>query len=314
MHLMGSHAPDYCPESYALWFSYVLGDEDARATLEPFVAEGRRMTASDRDTCYQSLFVGDDDASGQDEVMRRLGAAVEQIERSVNGSLESAASLLDQLEQFSSSLSEEERSQFGEKVAALVTQGHEIQFMLGKSSGLLADSKDSMPEFSFDLEAPAPVSTGSVMSLTTILSGLHRLCGRQKKTSRSGALLVEIDGMVRITRDLPPSACNALVDEMARRILSISRPGFDIGRYEDNRLLLLVESASVSELEELADQVAEVFRDNPLEFGENLTRQITVSVGATTLTMEDFPEAVVGRLSRAVQRIAMKGGDASIWG
>ncbi|MGH1358903.1 MAG: hypothetical protein ACRBC3_09085 [Burkholderiaceae bacterium] len=314
MMLMNSHATDYCPESYALWFSYALGDENAVSELEPYISAGRRMTAAERDASYKSMFDVEGEA-GQDEVMRRLSAAVDQIERSVNGSMDSAASLLDQLEQFSSSLSEQERAQFGERVSSLMDKGHEIQFMLGKSSGLLANSKDDLPEVSFELGAQIDrSSTAAVMSLATILSGLHRLCSRQSKSSRSGALLVEIDGMVRVTRDLPPSACNALVDEMARRIISIARPDFDIGRYEDQRLLLLVDSASVGELESLADEITDLFREKPIEFGEDQTRQLTVSVGATSLTMEDFPEAVVGRLSRAVQRVAMSGGDSSVWG
>ena len=77
---------------------------------------------------------------------------------------------------------------------------------------------------------------------------------------------------------------------------------------EDDRILILLEQARIDQAGQIASQVADDFDGAPVAFGSDQTLSVSLSVGVTQLTADDIPEAIVGRLNRAVQRVAMRGG------
>lgn len=312
--LMSGHAPDFGMESCALWFSYAGGEATVVAALKPYVDDGRRMTDAERDDHYLQLLAPDSDTR-EAAVLSHVNESIERIEKTVDLSRDSAVELLEQLEQFTTSLTEPERLQFGERLNDLTATGHALQFQLGKSGTLLADTKVELPEFCIELDAEdvpdaePKIAVGTVVSCTTILSGLHHLCSRDTKGRQAGSLLVEIDALARIAKVLTPSKLTDFVDDVARRVAGVIGDAGDVGHYEDRRILVLIEPNGSQSAEALAEACVEIFVDRPVGNSLDVPRQISVSVGVTSLTEEDIPEAVIGRLSRAVQRVAMRGGN-----
>ncbi|MGB7181208.1 MAG: diguanylate cyclase [Burkholderiaceae bacterium] len=306
LQFMSTHSADFGPHAYTLWFHFADQNEAVAEALKPFVVGQRRMTVDEQSDLYWRLIAPPAD-TGLDEVMMRLTQSLEQVERAVDGSLLGAAGLLDELEQFSSSLSEDERALFGNRLDRLKSASHEVQYLLGKSSSLLSDSMNELPEFCIAPEALSVKRAGTVVDFATILSGLHRLCDVQTKTSRASGLLIEIDRIATIAEELNPVATTALIDEVARRIAALLSGDGDVGHYEDQKILVLLASTSLSSAEALAARIVEDFSAAPMVAGA-VKRTISVSVGAVAVTEDDIPEGVLGRLNRAVQRVAMRGG------
>ena len=307
LQFMSSHAADFSPEGYSLWFQFADGDKSIADHLSPFVVEKRRMSTTEQADYYRRLLMPGFDAE-QDEVMARLGSALGRVEESVEGSLSGAAGLLTELEQFSASLSEEERAAFGERIDRLKSASHEVQYLLGRSASLLSDSIEEMPEFCIGDGGVEVTLPGCIVDFATVLSGLHRLCDQLTDRRASCTIIVEIDRLAVIRDDLSEVDSTALIKGVATRIAGIAGAACVVGHYEDDRILMLLEDTRTDEAEQIAGRIVDAFDGDPVAFGADLTLAVSLSIGITQLTEDDIPEAIVGRLNRAVQRVAMRGG------
>lgn len=307
IQFMSSHAADFSPVSYGLWFQFADGDKAISEALSPYVIEKRRMTLPEQLACHEK-FIAQRHNSGQDEVMARLAAALSTVEASVEGSLKGATGLLEELEQFSASLSDDERNAMGERLDRLKASSHEVQYLLGRSASLIAGSLDDVPEFCLSAEGVAVSLPTCVVDFATILSGLHRLCDQYKGRNPGSIALIEIDRFAMIRNGLPGLGCQQLVEAVARRVAQLAGENGSVGHYEDDRILVLLENTRLHAAESTAADITDAFEDEPVSFGASQMLQVHLSIGVSEQTLDDIPEAIVGRLNRAVQRVAMRGG------
>ena len=240
IQFMSSFAADYSPQSYGLWFQFADGDEKVAELLSPYVVSKRRMTLSEQTACHEQLAVSRED-NAQDEVMLRLSSALSRVEESVDGSLKGAAGLLEELEKFSASLSDDERVAIGERLDRLKASGHEIQYLLGRSASLISGSLEDVPEFCLSGQETDVGLPSCVVDFATILSGLHRLCDQFKGRNPGSIALIEIDRFAMIRNGLPGLGCRQLVEAVAKRVAQVAGTVGSVGHYEDDRILVLLE-------------------------------------------------------------------------
>lgn len=140
----------------------------------------------------------------------------------------------------------------------------------------------------------------------SILATLHNRCARLRTGDRVSVAMVSVDGLAPLTREQGPHTAARVQDEAFTRISRLASASGCAGVLDEEMLLMVLDGwdadASATALDDLRAQAGRI------RLG---TRAFAVSFSAavTPMAVDDLPEAIVGRLSRAVQRVMMGGGD-----
>jgi diguanylate cyclase (GGDEF)-like protein len=138
--------------------------------------------------------------------------------------------------------------------------------------------------------------------------------------TETGVLMVEADGIGRITNTQGPDACDAVLKRLAAVIRRSLGSGDVMARCGANRqrFLVLLDRSSVTRIDQLAEQIREATAAESLTNGDSKAPRLTASVGGTVI--QGAPPADDGRYEevlnktaeRALGKASQAGGDRVI--
>lgn len=109
-------------------------------------------------------------------------------------------------------------------------------------------------------------------------SAFERLShGRQ--ASRPGLLLLDIDNFKAINDRFGHHAGDEVIEEMARRIETAIRPGDVGGRWGGDEFMVLLRDAGGQSLEDVAQRILKLVREQPFAHSGHVRTRLTTSVG-----------------------------------
>ncbi|MEZ5659949.1 MAG: hypothetical protein R3E83_15855 [Burkholderiaceae bacterium] len=168
------------------------------------------------------------------------------------------------------------------------------------------DRDDLVFEWGDQTTEEPPVTALMLGDRRGILGALHERCSRGPAGSAS-ALLVSVDGLAPLGRERGQTIATRVRDEAYTRVAARVRNATAAGLIDEEMLLVLFEDRPA---QEAADSF-EALRDDAgrIQLGESRFA-VGFSAAVTEIREDDLPEAIVGRLCRALQRVMMGGGAA----
>ncbi len=151
---------------------------------------------------------------------------------------------------------------------------------------------------------------GSVLPAITdrrgILAALHERCAVSPANAVGSALLISVDGQAPMAREHGQPMANRVREEAYARVATGLAPSCEAGLLDEEVLLVLLEGLAPQAAADAMDAIR-------VDAGRIVlgARRFPVSYSAavTGIRADDLPEAIVGRLSRALQRVMMGGGE-----
>ena len=157
----------------------------------------------------------------------------------------------------------------------------------------------------FDFDAVMP----GIGDRRSILTALHQRCANPMPGSAASALLVSVDGLPPLAREHGVPMANRVREEAYARITCCLAGAFEAGLLDEDLLLLLLEGSDARTAARSMDAIrGEAGR---VTLGER-SFPVTYSAAVTAVRSDDLPEAIVGRLCRALQRVMMSGGENTV--
>ncbi|MEZ5653070.1 MAG: hypothetical protein R3E87_21255 [Burkholderiaceae bacterium] len=174
-----------------------------------------------------------------------------------------------------------------------------------------ADAADD-PVFEWDPEPtdaapPAePVAALTIVDRRGILGALHHLCASSRSAGQGCALMVTVDGLVPLARERGTQVADRVRDEAYTRVSARMADASAAGLIDDEMLLMLFDDAE-------PERAVAHFMGGREDAGRIRLGDQRFAVGfsaaVTEIRRDDLPEAIVGRLCRALQRVMMSGSD-----
>lgn len=116
-----------------------------------------------------------------------------------------------------------------------------------------------------------------------ILGILEREIGRaRRKGTPLACIRIDLDNYERVSEDVSPNIADAAVRHVARTVQHLMRPYDSMGRYGDEKFLLVLPDCDLFGARAVARKIGSEFEDPDFELqGEQVTLEVVVGVGAT---------------------------------
>ncbi len=139
---------------------------------------------------------------------------------------------------------------------------------------------------------------------------VHAVAHGYRQGSKTGLLLLNLDGMSRINESLGYAFGDECLKAVARRLREQLKPNETLSRFGGDEFALLVEAApDVEALVRLAQQLLDCVT-RPLKVG-NQEIYVTASLGASiTCAVQDNPESLFRHADAALRRAKTRGGNS----
>jgi len=306
--LMSRHAAGYAPDSYALWYEYVRGDN--RTLREEVDTLVKRLDRLSLELTYElhQKHVADRSADAVQKARTGLIDLMNNVQSSVEAATSDATDFDAQL------------AAFGEGLSSAATPED-----LQQHVSTIRDDVDRMNRSLTQLNSQLDASRGEVAKLTAELnrareeasidplSGivnrrgfdteLRRLC-RESKTQESTfcLLMLDIDHFKKINDTYGHPFGDQVIRGVAQAMSALSKRQDIAARYGGEEFALLLPGTPLAGAKEVAERIRRAIERALIRRGQDEAPigNITISIGVSQCQIGEAPESVVARADRAL--------------
>ncbi|MFD0584636.1 GGDEF domain-containing protein [Dactylosporangium darangshiense] len=171
--------------------------------------------------------------------------------------------------------------------------------VLGRMAGLVADQRRL-------------AVTDALTGLATRRAFEERLRAPRRKAP-FGVVLLDIDHFKRINDSFGHPAGDRVLREVAARLHAAAGPGVLLARYGGEEFALLAPGAAAPQTAALADRVRAAVGGGPVDLGDGVLRDVTVSAGTAVLPSDTTsPDELIALADRALYAAKRAGRDRAV--
>jgi diguanylate cyclase len=305
--LMSRHAAGYAPDSYALWYEYVLGSKPAlRAEMDALVNDCERLSLQITFDLHQKHL-----SERAEDSVRRAGAGLLEVMSTMRSSMESASSDANdfdaQLAAFGENLSSASSAE--DLTLRVDTMRSDVDRMNKSMTTLNARLEASRRTVaSLQNELKLAREEASLDTLTGILNRrgfdleLARHCRNASDTATPMCMvMVDIDHFKKINDTYGHPFGDKVIRAVGQAMSQLTQRKDTAARYGGEEFALLLPETSAIEAREVADRIRRAIARGQIKCnGTDPVGNITVSAGVAEFVRGEDPTSLTARADRAL--------------
>jgi diguanylate cyclase len=305
--LMSRHAAGYAPDSYALWYEYVLGSKPAlRAEMDALVNDCERLSLQITFDLHQKHL-----SERAEDSVRRAGAGLLEVMSTMRSSMESASSDANdfdaQLAAFGENLSSASSAE--DLTLRVDTMRSDVDRMNKSMTTLNARLEASRRTVaSLQNELKLAREEASLDTLTGILNRrgfdleLARHCRNASDTATPMCMvMVDIDHFKKINDTYGHPFGDKVIRAVGQAMSQLTQRKDTAARYGGEEFALLLPETSAIEAREVADRIRRAIARGQIKCnGTDPVGNITISAGVAEFVRGEDPTSLTARADRAL--------------
>jgi diguanylate cyclase len=305
--LMSRHAAGYAPDSYALWYEYVLGSKPAlREEIDALVNDCERLSLKLTFDLHQKHL-----SERAEDSVRKAGAGLLEVMSTMRSSMEVASSdanVFDaQLAAFGENLSSASSAE--DLTLRVDTMRSDVERMNKSMSTLNARLEASHRTVaSLQNELKRARDEASLDALTGILNrrGFDAELARHCRESSDAAtplclVMVDIDHFKKINDNFGHPFGDKVIRAVGQAMSQLTQRKDVAARYGGEEFALLLPETSATEAREVADRIRRAISRGQIKGnGAEPVGNITISAGVAEFVRGEDPTSLTARADRAL--------------
>ena len=312
--LMSRHAAGFHPLSYAVWYEYAAGTNQAlKAAVDSRVAASNRLTDGDIEELFDR-HVAMRDIESSMRVRARIQEVVEQVTETTSQASEEVGRYSVGLNDYQQRLQQDiNREAIAEVVMSLLDDTHRVRERTTDLQQNLAASARDTRRLQNELEVAQ--GQAQIDPLTGLLSRRgfeYRLRDEFAAGLPAGALLrVDVDQFSAITDGFGHVLADRVLATIGQIISTNAVPGALVARAGGEQYLLLLPGGPPAELSAVAERIRVAIERCRIrrQDADTSVTTVTVSIGMIALSGGEPLAAMVERADQAVARAKQEGGN-----
>ena len=305
--LMSRHAAGYTPDSYALWYEYVLGSKPAlRAEIDALVNDCERLSVQVTFDLHRKHL-----SERAEDSVRRAGAGLLEVMTTMRSSMEDASS--------DANMFDAKLAAFGEDLSS-VSSAEDLTLRVDTMRSDVDRMNKSMSTLNARLEASHRTvaslqnalklarEEASLDALTGILNRrgfdleLARHCRESSDTATSLCLvMVDIDHFKKVNDTYGHPFGDKVIRAVGQAISQLTQRKDVAARYGGEEFALLLPETSAIEAREVADRIRRAISRGQIKgSGSESVGNITISAGVAEFARGEDPTSLTARADRAL--------------
>jgi len=305
--LMARHAAGYSPDSYALWYEYVLGSKPAlRAEIDALVNNCERLSLQVTFDLHQKHL-----SERAEDSVRRAGAGLLEVMTTMRSSMEAASS--------DANVFDAQLAAFGEDLST-VSSAEDLTLRVDTMRSDVDKMNKSMTTLNARLEASHRTvaslqnelklarEEASLDALTGILNRrgfdleLARHCRESSDTATPLCLvMVDIDHFKKVNDSYGHPFGDKVIRAVGQAMSQLTQRKDVAARYGGEEFALLLPETSAIEAREVADRIRRAISRGQIKSnGIEPVGNITISAGVAEFARGEDPTSLTARADRAL--------------
>ena len=317
--LMSRHAAGFHPLSYAVWYEYAAGTNQAlKAAIDSFVAAGTRLTDSDIEELFDR-HVAMRDIESSMRVRARIQEVVEQVTETTQQASEEVGHYGDGLSDYQQRLQDNvDREEIAELVVGLLGETSRVRERTTDLQQNLEANAREARRLQGELEAAQGQSRTDPLTGLLNRRGLeHRLRDEYRDGLAAGALLrVDVDQFARLVETHGHLLADRVLASIGQIIAAATGAECLSARIGGEAFLIYAAGARHARMSELAEVIrsgAERCRirrhDSAAAADDDGGGAVFVSIGAVLMPEGESLNAASARAEQALARSQEEGGN-----
>jgi diguanylate cyclase len=313
--LMSKHGSDYLPMSYAIWYEYVAGGNEAlRKEVDANLQQGARL--SDRVTFdLYNRHMLDRAEQAVSQARNGLQQVIEKMSASMAGANSEAAEFNGHLVEFGKGLSQPGTPEWMvEHVSAMIDKAQKMSESLDQRQRELAERQGEVHRLSEELSrVKQEVQTDALTGLgnrRAFDTAINALIGRAASDKTELTLLMlDIDHFKKVNDTYGHPFGDQVIRGVAQAIKALVKGQDNAARYGGEEFAILLPNTGLKGGEAVGNQIRALVERSKIRKQDDNTviGNISVSVGVASLKPGELPASLLKRADEALYKSKQTG-------